>query len=218
LGALLASVSVSGAAGAAQIAHGPAEIPARWTALAPEGTCLANPWSAGCPAPSSVAYPSQATLVRELRARFVARYGSPAVTVSARDQAAGALTARTARSRPVQGVAAQDILACTLTVFTPGIIHTQGNHLVHGTSTVSCPGGYAYAEVSSSLYRSGVFIATDTSGDIIPPLFAAATASYDCDHDTARPYANTGLGFVQHLDGSAATNTRTATANHTCPT
>jgi hypothetical protein len=104
-----------------------------------------------------------------------------------------------------------------LTVFRPNIIHVQGDYIAHGTSTIQCPAGYTYAEVSSSLYRSGEFMGSDTKGDLIPPLFAAATATKNCDHVTARSYQNIGLAFVEHLDGSAAANTATASANHTCP-
>jgi hypothetical protein len=213
----------SGAAAAAGplVAHDASEIPLEWTQLAPPGTCLANPFAPACPKVSSVSYPTTSALRAALRARDVAETTTSSV-VRAPDtssEAAG-LQTRTATASSADGLAttaAQAVVACTLTVFTPGIISVQGNYIAHGTSTVQCPPGYIYAEVTSSLYRSGVFLATGTTGDIIPPLFAAATASYDCNHTTARPYANVGLGFVQLANGSAASNTATASANHTCP-
>jgi hypothetical protein len=54
-----------------QVAYNAFQIPAGWTAMAPPGTCIANPWSKGCPPVKNVTYPSDATLkVIDLPARL----------------------------------------------------------------------------------------------------------------------------------------------------
>lgn len=214
-GAGLASRAAAASPQQGVVAHSASEIPAEWTAMTPKGTCLANPWGDGCPPVREVQYPPVSQLRAELNSPWAPVSEAPTTVVSSDGAALRATVS--SQAPPSTARPAEVAAACDLTVYRPNIITVAGNHIAHGTSTVQCPTGYSYAEVTSDLFRSGTLLDVDTGADLFPPLFATATASDDCRHQDARPYTNRGFAFVERPDGSADSDSATASANHTCP-
>jgi len=107
---------------------------------------------------------------------------------------------------------------CTLTVDYPEIVGYSGDDYARGQDDIECPFGYIEATVTDDLYRSTTFIADDSDSGFQEPIFVFATALHNCYHpNSTYQYRNTGLGYVEYADGTAATNTITAYKNHSCP-
>jgi hypothetical protein len=108
---------------------------------------------------------------------------------------------------------------CTLAGYPPAILSTAGNDYASATDVIyNCNFRVAYAKVTADLFRSGVLLATDWNSSSAPAIYAAASAHYDCYHQNAYPYTNTGLGYILGYDQTAAANSGSVSRNHTCPT
>lgn len=207
-----------------QTAYDASQIPAGWTAMAPAGTCVANPWSSGCPPVKSITFPSDATLsATALSQRGLGPAPAPVATTTSTGLSLGSQARDHAdpSAFPLASLAQAAVAPgdCTLAVYAPSILTTNGNHYASATDVIhECNVRVAYAEVTADLFRSGVLEATDWNSSSAPGIFAAASAHYDCDHpNSARPYTNVGLGYIVGVDGTAAANTGSVTRNHNCP-
>lgn len=234
----LASLSGVGIAGAQsteqssstpQVAHNVREIPSAWTVLAAEHPCLANPWGAGCPhPPTQVTFPSDDQLQAAVAVRTsgspapsdqvaprVGKAGEASIVVTA----AGAPTASAAHhvANHPKAKAAQAVGACQLDIGYPQIIGIGGDDHARGTSDITCPSSYIETNVTDDLYRGGSFLASDFDEDFSPPLYALASALYNCHHDNAYVYTNQGLGYAELYNGTAVANSGSFSKNHTCP-
>lgn len=176
---------------AVRVAHSAAEVPPDWVAIAVPGSCMAAPFTAGCPKVESVTFPS-AVAVAQLTSD-AAPFGTKAddtglnvvpgdgslsaARLQQTDPSAEIVTqpadeARSARASNGRSVASQAAAPsvggeCDLAVDRPFIsFGKNGKYKGHGVSAVGrCIGSIVFVEVTDTLYRGGIPFAADFGAD-----------------------------------------------------